>query len=121
MAPKPVLLVAPPKDSRVVYATLLSHSGFRVLEAVDDEEGLRLARVQGPDVILTELFPWSEGGKLFPERLHDAPETSSIPVIALTAHLVPDEWAAALLRSGARVLTKPCGPRRVLEEVRSLL
>lgn len=121
MAPKTVLLVDPHKDSRVVYATVLSHSGFRVLEAVDDEEGIRLARAQGPDVILTELFPWSGGGKMLPERLHEAPETSRIPVIALTAHLVPDAWAEALLRSGTRVLTKPCGPSRVLEEVRSLL
>jgi CheY-like chemotaxis protein len=121
MGPKTVLLVDPHKDSRVVYATLLSHSGFRVLEAVDDEEGIRLACAQEPDVILTELFPWGKGGKMLPERLHEAPETSRIPVIALTAHLVPDAWAEALLRSGARVLTKPCGPSRVLEEVRSLL
>jgi CheY-like chemotaxis protein len=121
MVPKTVLLVDPHKDSRVVYATLLSHCGFRVLEAGDDEEGLHLAREQGPDVILTELFPWAEGGKMLPERLHEAPETSGIPVIALTAHLVPDAWAAALMRTGARVLTKPCGPSRVLAEVRSLL
>ena len=121
MAPKTVLLVDPHRDSRVVYATVLSHSGYRVLEAVDDEEGLRLARAGEADVILTELFPWGEGGKMLPERLHEEPATSGIPVIALTAHLVPEEWARALSRSGARVLTKPCGPRRVLEEVRSVL
>ena len=121
MAPKTVLLVDPHQDSRVVYATVLLHSGYRVLEAVDDEEGLRLARVQEPDLILTELFPRGQGGKMLPERLREEPATSGIPVIALTAHLVPADWAAALERSGARVLTKPCGPRRVLEEVRSLL
>lgn len=121
MVPKTVLLVDPHQDSRVVYATVLSHSGFRVLEAVDDEQGLHLAREQEPDVILTELFPWSLDGKMLPERLHEAPETAAIPVIALTAHLVPDEWARALERAGARVLAKPCGPGRVLAEVRSLL
>lgn len=121
MTPKTVLLVDSHQDSRVVYATLLLHSGFRVLQAVDDEEGMRMARVQAPDLILTELFPWSPGGKMLPERLHEAPETARIPVIVLTAHMVPAEWEAALVRSCTRVLTKPCGPRRVLEEVRSLL
>lgn len=121
MTPKTVLLVDPHPDCRVVYATLLTHSGFRVLEARDDDEGLRLARVLSPDVILTELFPWGRGGKMFPERLREAPETSGIPVIALTAHLVPAAWEAALARICARVLTKPCGPRRILEEVKRLV
>ncbi|HEX2191202.1 MAG TPA: response regulator [Longimicrobiaceae bacterium] len=120
MGPKTVLLVDSHSDSRVVYATMLTHSGFRVLEAGDDEEGLRLARVGGPDLILTELFPWG-GGKMLPERLREVPETASIPVIAVTAHIVPAEWEEALKRSCARVLTKPCGPRRILDEVRRLV
>lgn len=121
MAPKTVLLVDPHDDSRVVYATMLTHSGFRVLEAGDDEEGLRLARAGGPDLILTELFPWGAAGKMLPERLREAPETASIPVIAVTAHMVSAEWAEALTRSCARVLIKPCGPRRILDEVRRLV
>lgn len=121
MAPKIVLLVDSHNDSRVVYATMLTHSGFQVLEAGDDEEGLRLARDRGPDLILTELFPWAGAGKMLPERLREVPETAAIPVIAVTAHLVPAEWEDALTRSCARVLTKPCGPRRILDEVRRLV
>lgn len=121
MAPKTVLLVDPHRDSRVVYSTVFTHSGFRVLETGDDEEGLRLARSGAPDVILAELFPWSAGGKMFPERLQEIPEASRIPVIALTAHLLPEGWEQSLGRCCRRVLIKPCGPLRLLEEVRSIL
>jgi two-component system cell cycle response regulator DivK len=92
-----------------------------VLETGDDEEGLRLARSGAPDLILAELFPWSGGGRMFPERLQDAPETAGVPVIALTAHLLPDGWEETLGRCCRRVLVKPCGPLRLLEEVRRIL
>lgn len=121
MAPKTVLLVDPHADSRVVYATMLTHSGFRVLEAAGDEEGLGLARLEVPDLIVTELFPWSPAGKPLPQRLRETPETSAIPVIVLTAHLLPAEWEQTLVQHCDRVLSKPCGPRRVLEEVRSIV
>ncbi|HEX2095133.1 MAG TPA: response regulator [Longimicrobiaceae bacterium] len=121
MAPKTILLVDPHKDSRVVYATMLSRSGFQVLEAADDEEGLRIARMQGPDLILTELFPWNRSGKMLPERLRETRETESIPVIALTAHILVEDWAQVLGRCCSRVLTKPCGPRRVLEEIEGVV
>ena len=121
MAPKTVLLVDPHADSRVVYATVLAHSGFRVLEAAGDEEGLGVARMEVPDLVVTELFPWSDTGKPLAQRLREAPETAAVPVIVLTAHLLPVEWERTLVRHCDRVLSKPCGPRRVLEEVRSLV
>ena len=101
-----------------MYATFLAHYGYRVLQAPDEEEGLRLARQQHPDLVLTELFPWSTDGALLPERLRSFPETVGIPVIVLTAHLVADEWRDRLLECGTRVLLKPCGPRQVMEEIR---
>ncbi len=117
MTPKTILLVDPHRDSRVVYSTVLARSGFQVLEADSDEEGLRIARAQGPDLILTEIFPWAAAGKTLPQRFRETPECSAIPVIALTAHLLTEEWHRELLRCCARVLAKPLGPRRVLEEV----
>lgn len=120
MFPCTVLLVDPHADCRIVYATFLAHHGYRVIQALDDEEGVQLARTQRPDLILTELFPWSAGGKLLPERLREIPETAGIPVVVLTAHLLAEEWSDTLIDCSCRVLIKPCGPRHVLEEIRHL-
>jgi CheY-like chemotaxis protein len=45
-AGRTVLLVEDNADNQVVYRVILEHVGFRVLEAWNGEEGVRLAREQ---------------------------------------------------------------------------
>ena len=44
---KTVLLVEDNEDNRIVYSTILQHFGYRVMEALNGEEGIAKARAEG--------------------------------------------------------------------------
>ena len=115
--PQLVLLVDPDKDSRLMYGAILRHDGFRVVEATQGVEGIRMAREHHPDLILTELFVATAQGWKVPELLRDDPRTADIPVIALTTYARSTDGEAAYASGCVAFLAKPCEPTRVLEEV----
>ena len=116
-----VLLVDPHEDSRIIYAALLRHSGYRVLEAKNGVEGILLAREHRPDLIVTELFVPSAHGWKVPELLKHDPRTSHIPILALTACTFTTGEERAWSAGCDGFLAKPCEPSRVVEEVQRLI
>lgn len=118
---KTVLLVDPGEDHRFVYATLLRHRGYRVVEAKNGVEGILLARAHRPDLIMTELFIRSARGWKVPEMLKGDPRTARIPILAFTAHAFTTDEERARSAGCEGFLAKPCEPSRVVEEVQRLV
>ncbi len=118
---KTVLLVEDNEDNRIVYATMLEHHGYRVVETESGEEVVGIALEEEPDVILMDISLPGIDGWTATQRLKEDPETREIPVIAVTAHALPEDRARAKAVQCAGYLTKPCEPRRLLEEVRRLI
>lgn len=113
-----VLLVEDNEDNRIVFATVLRHYGFDVLEAGDGREGLRLALQERPDVVLMDIsIPYIDGWEVT-RLIKGNSQTSHIPVIAVTAHSLSEdrERAAAIGFDG--FLAKPCRPAQLVQEVR---
>ncbi|MBI4410487.1 MAG: response regulator [Gemmatimonadetes bacterium] len=118
MAEKTVLLIEDNEDNRLIYATILQHNGYRVLEAANGEDGIRLACEQTPDVVLMDIsIPRIDGWRAT-ELLKQDPRTAHIPVIALTAHALVTDREKAKAVGCDSYLAKPVEPRRVMEEVR---
>lgn len=116
-----ILIVEDNSDNRSIYATLLRHHGYRVLEAEDGAEGLELARTELPDLVLMDIsLPVLDGWQAT-ELLKQDSQTASIPVIALTAHAMVEHRHRSLDAGCAVYLAKPCEPSRVLEEIGRLL
>jgi CheY-like chemotaxis protein len=118
--PKSILLVEDNEDNRIVYATVLQHYGYSVIEARNGEEGVRLAREQRPDVVLMDIsIPIIDGWRAT-AMLKEDPATRRIPVIALTAHALPEDREKSKAVGCDGYLAKPCEPSKVLAEVRRL-
>lgn len=116
-----VLLVEDNADNREIYAAILGHDGYRVLEVGDGREALRVAREEQPGLILLDIsIPVIDGWEVA-ERLKADEETRAIPLVALTAHALPEDRMRARDLGCSAYLAKPVRPRRVLEEVRRLL
>jgi len=116
-----ILLVEDHEDNRIVYRTVLQHFGYTVLEAFDGEEGIRRAREELPDLILMDIsIPRIDGWEAT-RMLKADPATQRIPIIALTAHALPEDRAQAVSVGCDGYLAKPIEPRRVLEEVQRAL
>ena len=121
MSDHKILLVEDNDDNRLVYRTILDHYGFTVLEAADGEEGIRRARADSPDLILMDVSIPKVDGWEATRLLKSDPATSSIPIIALTAHALATDRAKAQEVGCDGYLAKPCEPRRVVAEVERFL
>src|SRR3954464_8817353 len=88
-----ILLVEDNEDNRIIYSTVLRHLGYEVVEAEDGVQAVALARSLQPDLILMDIsIPELDGWEATRILRRDV-ATSAIPIIALTAHALPDDRA----------------------------
>lgn len=116
---KLILVVDDNPAERDVFATFLEFVGGRVIEAGNGADALRLLENERPRLILLDLsMPTMDGWETM-HHLRENPNTSRIPVIALTAqHL---EWDRLREAGFHGYLEKPLAPFRVLEEVEACI
>jgi twitching motility two-component system response regulator PilH len=81
---KKVLIVDDDPDVRLFNATVVEEGGFTPIEAANGEEGLKLIKMDRPDlVILDVLMPKQSGIRLYRELKTDK-SLIGIPVIMLS-------------------------------------
>ena len=116
-----ILLVEDNPDNQEIYRTILAYYGYSVLQAWDGERAVRMARENGPDLILMDLTMPGMDGLEATRRLKADPATAAIPVVALTACTQSEDIADAEAAGCAAYLTKPVEPHRVAAEVGRIL
>src|SRR6185295_717425 len=118
----PLVLVVDDVDhGREIFAEYLEFRGFRVATAADGLEALEKAFELLPDVILMDLsLPGIDGWEAT-RRLKQDERTRDIPVIALTAHALASAHDKAREVGCNAVVTKPCLPQELEQEVRRQL
>jgi two-component system, cell cycle response regulator DivK len=116
-----ILLVEDNADNQEIYRIILTHHGHSVLQAWDGEAGVRMAREHSPDLILMDLTMPLLDGLAATRILKADPATANIPIIALTAHAMAEDLAAAEAAGCIAFLAKPVAPVLVAEEVERVL
>lgn len=85
MAGEKILVVEDSDTKRVIYADVLREKGYAVIEAGDGEEGVRLAKLENPDVIVTDIsMPKMDGFQMI-QRIKSDEKTKYIPIICISA------------------------------------
>jgi CheY-like chemotaxis protein len=116
-----ILYVEDNDDNVYMLRGRLTRAGFTVVVAGDGEQGVALAASEAPALILMDLsLPVLDGWEAT-RRLKAGASTSSIPVIALSAHAMEGERARALAAGCDDFDTKPIDLPRLLEKIRALL
>lgn len=81
-------------------------NGYTVLQALNGDDGLRMAKSEHPDLILLDLvLPQKDGFEVL-STIHDDPELKNIPVIVLTNLESPEEVEKALSLGARTYLVK---------------
>jgi CheY-like chemotaxis protein len=112
-----ILLVEDNDLNRDMLSRRLVRRGFRVECAVDGEAGVRMARDTHPDVILMDIgLPVIDGWEAI-RQLKSVPETSEIPIIALTAHTSNEDRARAQRAGCAGFVSKPIDLQYLLDTI----
>ena len=105
-----------------MYRVYLSHSGFRTVDAHHGHQALAKAQELLPNAVLTDLAVPGMDGFEFCRALQLSADTRAIPILAVTGHAEyldqPDRFRQAGI---SQVLTKPCAPDVIVEELRRLL
>jgi len=116
-----ILLVEDNEMNRDMLSRRLARRGHDVVIALDGEQGLDMARSEAPALILMDMsLPGIDGWEAT-RRLKAAPETRSIPVIALTAHAMAGDRERALASGCDDFDTKPVDLARLLAKIEALL
>src|SRR4029078_11944226 len=88
---KTLLLVEDNEDNRFIYATALRYVGYEVIEAVSRPQGSEQARPHRPDLILMDISIPDVDGWEATIVLKADPLTRGIPILAVTAHVLPGD------------------------------
>lgn len=102
-----VMVVEDFEDNRFMMRRLLEMSGYRVLEAINGEEAVEIARREHPSLILMDLSLPLLDGLAATRRIRQVKELSHIPIVAVSAHDTADFHADALAAGCNDYVTKP--------------
>lgn len=116
-----ILLVEDNEMNRDMLSRRLIRNGFEVLMAIDGEQAVALAQSELPDLILMDMsLPVIDGWEAT-RRVKAADATSTIPIIALTAHAMSGDREKTLDAGCDDYDTKPIEMPRLLGKINALL
>lgn len=116
-----ILVVDDQELVRSAVAAALERAGYRVLQATNGAEGLKLALQTFPHLIVTDtIMPRMTGDEMF-RTLQSNPRTRLIPVIGLSSKSTPEEEARILDLGYFDFVAKPINAIRLQARVKRAL
>lgn len=113
-----VLVVEDDAELLSMLAFNLQRSGYRVEQAADGAEGLRLARTAAPDLVVLDLMLPKLDGRQVCRQIR---EQSDVPILVLTALDREIDVVNGLDAGADDYMTKPFSLREFLARVKALL
>ncbi len=116
-----ILLVEDNEMNRDMLSRRLTRRGFEVVFAVTGREAIEKALSELPNLILRDLSLPDVDGWEATRRIKGQAATATIPVIALTAHVMAGDREKAMEAGADDYDTKPVEFTRLLEKIESFL
>jgi len=121
MSGKTILYVEDNEVNRRLVQDLLRLTSYKLLEAVDGESGVAMARQQRPDLILMDVQLPKISGIEATRTLRGEPATANTPIIAITSFALAGDEQKALEAGATAYMAKPYSPLDLLQLIRRLL
>ena len=117
--PQRVLIAEDNDDLRQMWWLWLTFFGFSVECARNGLEAVGKALASRPDLVLMDLWMPALNGLEATARLRSEPETSTVPVLAMSADISASAADAARQAGCAAFLPKPLLPDELLAHLRA--
>jgi putative two-component system response regulator len=121
MSAKRILVIEDNPVNMELATDLLDTAGYATLGADNAEEGVRVARVEMPDLILMDIALPGMDGLTATGILKNDPQTRHLRVVALTAHAMKGDEEKALAIGCMGYITKPINTRSFVRLVTEFL
>ena len=116
-----ILIVEDNEKNMKLVRDILQHQGHTTIEAATGGDGVRLARERQPDLILMDIqLPDIDGITALGEIRKDS-ALDAVPVLAVSASVMPDEQQKIVTSGFDAYLTKPINLRQFLDTVQRFL
>ena len=102
-----ILIVEDNEKNMKLVRDVLQFKGFETIEAMTGEDGVRLAIERKPDVVLMDIQLPDIDGITALGRIRADPAMQRIPVIAVSASVMPDEQQRIVASGFDAYVTKP--------------
>ena len=116
-----ILIVEDNEKNMKLVRDILQHAGHATLEAATGREGLRLAVDARPDLVLMDIqLPDIDGIAVLREIRRNA-ALDAVPVLAVSASVMPDEQQKIVSSGFDAFITKPINLKQFLDTVQHFL
>jgi two-component system cell cycle response regulator DivK len=121
MAHDLILLVEDNEKNRRLVRDVMQVKGYRVIDVESAEAALELVKTQTPDVVLMDIqLPGMDGIQAL-ARLRASAATRQVPVIALTASVMPQDRHQIMAAGFDAFVSKPIGLKELVATVAAML
>ena len=112
-----ILYVEDNPDNVYMLTRRLKKKGFELIIAGDGQEGIDKAIKENPDLILMDLSLPTMDGWTATAKIKEIEQVKDIPIIALSAHAMPEHRDRALKAGCSDYDTKPVDIKRLLSKM----
>ena len=112
-----ILYVEDNPDNVYMLTRRLKKKGFELIIAGDGQEGIDKAIEENPDLILMDLSLPTMDGWTATAKIKEIEQVKDIPIIALSAHAMPEHRDRALKAGCSDYDTKPVDIKRLLGKI----
>jgi two-component system alkaline phosphatase synthesis response regulator PhoP len=121
MASQTILVVEDEPDIRKLVQYNLVQERFKVVEAEDGEQALKILQREKPNLVVLDLMLPGLSGLELCKILRERQDTAQLPILMLTAKAGEADKVVGLEMGADDYLVKPFSPREMVARVRAIL
>ncbi len=116
-----ILIVEDNPDMIDMHQKILDHWGYGSITAKNGKEAVDMAVSQLPDLVLLDIMLPNMDGLEAARLIRQNPKTHSIPILAVTAKVSPEDREECLQNGCNDYLSKPFTPKELVSKIEKLL
>jgi two-component system, cell cycle response regulator DivK len=118
---KKILVVEDNEQNMYLMNFLLEKMGYAVLQAKTGIEGVKMAILEKPDMILMDIQLPDIDGLEVTRRIRESGTDGTIPIIAVTSYAMVGDREKAIQAGCTGYIEKPINPESFIQEMEKLL
>ena len=116
-----ILIVEDNEKNMKLVRDILRHHGHETIEAASGLDGVRLAFERRPDLVLMDIqLPDIDGIEAL-RRIREVRELDAMPVVAVSASVMPDDQQKVVTSGFDAFVTKPIHLKHFVDTVKRFL